>query len=188
MPQARTTLEPDKPIHRNLTGSFWRDSKKRHLQHRKNTRKKSPQYQWLFRQRRRSKRENFFREEYNTPCRKKQGSILQRQTGSIHGKYYLCTISVQMGSDGNAVYNIGKIQERSLPEIKGSSAKCGAQSGKTSFEKSIIPHAEKSKGKFSKGKPAAYSARTDTTFYSPVEQMVQDRNQYEALQAEIWRS
>ncbi len=54
------------------------------------------------------------------------------------GKYYLCTISVEKGKNGNAIYNIGKMQERSFPTMQnalsGSSANGGAQGGKPSFD------------------------------------------------------
>lgn len=53
------------------------------------------------------------------------------------GKYYRCRISVEIGVDGNAVYNIGDMKERSFPNIDGSSAKRGALNGKTSSADSI---------------------------------------------------
>lgn len=65
------------------------------------------------------------------------------------GKYYLTTISVHMGVNGNAIYNIGKMQERSFPGISGSSAKGGAQKGKTSLESSISQPEPKRNTKFS---------------------------------------
>ena len=69
------------------------------------------------------------------------------------GKYYLCTISVEIGADGNAVYNIGKMKERSFPDVqkalRGSSANGGAQVGSTSFENSIRDTSEKNNSKFS---------------------------------------
>lgn len=44
------------------------------------------------------------------------------------GKYYKTTISVSHGADGKMIYNIGKMQERSIPQISGSSdANTGAQ-------------------------------------------------------------
>nr|DAI33305.1 MAG TPA: MAEBL protein [Caudoviricetes sp.] len=44
------------------------------------------------------------------------------------GKYYKTTISVSQGADGKMIYNIGKMQERSIPQISGSSdANTGAQ-------------------------------------------------------------
>ena len=45
------------------------------------------------------------------------------------GRYYRLRISVAQGVDGNIVYNIGDIRERSLPHRAGSSAKSGALSG-----------------------------------------------------------
>ena len=46
------------------------------------------------------------------------------------GKYYQVMISVALGADGKMVYNIGQMQERSTPQINGSSAvNSGAQRG-----------------------------------------------------------
>ena len=53
------------------------------------------------------------------------------------GKYYQVTISVAMGADGNVVYNIGKIKERSKPSFSGSSEKYGARWGIASSDTSI---------------------------------------------------
>ena len=53
------------------------------------------------------------------------------------GKYYRLTISAAKGADGNVVYNIGNIEERSFPKIVGSSAKGGALNGKASSEKKV---------------------------------------------------
>lgn len=51
------------------------------------------------------------------------------------GKYYKTTISVSQGADGKMIYNIGKMQERSIPQISGSSdANTGAQRGDASKE------------------------------------------------------
>ena len=66
------------------------------------------------------------------------------------GKYYRVRISVEIGSDGNAVYNIGEMVERSFSTITGSSAKSGAQkSGKTSFNERVTHPAEEVKQSFS---------------------------------------
>lgn len=48
------------------------------------------------------------------------------------GKYYKTTISVAEGSGGSIVYNVGKMQERSTPQIDGSSGKAGALRGNAS--------------------------------------------------------
>ena len=49
------------------------------------------------------------------------------------GTYYAVTISVAQGKDGSMVYNIGQMQERSIPQINGSSVpKNGAQRGDAS--------------------------------------------------------
>lgn len=45
------------------------------------------------------------------------------------GKYYRLRISVAQGADGNIVYNIGDIKERSPLTVDGSSAGSGALSG-----------------------------------------------------------
>lgn len=46
------------------------------------------------------------------------------------GKYYEVRISVALGADGKMIYNIGQIQERSIPQINGSSSQTrGAQRG-----------------------------------------------------------
>lgn len=46
------------------------------------------------------------------------------------GKYYEVTISVALGADGKMIYNIGQMQERSIPQINGSSSQTkGAQRG-----------------------------------------------------------
>lgn len=48
------------------------------------------------------------------------------------GKYYKTTISVAQGTDGSVIYNVGKMQERSAPQIDGSSGKPGALRGNAS--------------------------------------------------------
>lgn len=48
------------------------------------------------------------------------------------GKYYKTTISVAEGTGGSIVYNVGKMQERSTPQIGGSSGKAGALRGNAS--------------------------------------------------------
>lgn len=57
------------------------------------------------------------------------------------GKYYRCVISVSIGKNGNAVYNIGEMKERSFSTaqkaLSGSSAKSGALGRETSSEDSI---------------------------------------------------
>ena len=53
------------------------------------------------------------------------------------GKYYRVKISVAHGPDGNLVYNIGDMQERSPATMTGSSAQGGALNGGTSSNGSI---------------------------------------------------
>lgn len=54
------------------------------------------------------------------------------------GRYYKTTISVSQGADGKMIYNIGKMQERSIPQINGSSdANTGAQRGDASSDNRV---------------------------------------------------
>ena len=64
------------------------------------------------------------------------------------GKYYRTRISVALGKDGSLVYNIGEMQERSTPQINGSSGNSGAQWGNASVN-SISTDGENVKPKFS---------------------------------------
>lgn len=64
------------------------------------------------------------------------------------GKYYRTRISVALGKDGSIVYNIGEMQERSTPQINGSSENSGAQRGNASGI-SILTDGENVKPKFS---------------------------------------
>lgn len=58
------------------------------------------------------------------------------------GKYYRCTISVSVSKNGNAVYNIGEMEERSFPTaqkaLSGSSANSGALGREASSQDSIL--------------------------------------------------
>lgn len=69
------------------------------------------------------------------------------------GTYYRCIISVSIGKNGNAVYNIGEMEERSFPTarkaLSGSSAKSGALGRETSFESSIRNLDDDVKSKYS---------------------------------------
>lgn len=64
------------------------------------------------------------------------------------GKYYRTRISVALGKDGSIVYNIGEMQERSTPQINGSSGNSGAQRGNASGT-SIPTEGENVKPQFS---------------------------------------
>ena len=64
------------------------------------------------------------------------------------GKYYRTRISVALGKDGSLVYNIGEMQERSTPQINGSSGNSGAQWGNASVN-SISTDGKNVKPKFS---------------------------------------
>lgn len=67
-------------------------------------------------------------------------------------KYYRTRISVALGEDGSIVYNIGDMQERSIPQINGSSGNSGAQRGNASTD-SISTSSGKVNEKFSLKKP-----------------------------------
>ena len=64
------------------------------------------------------------------------------------GKYYRTRISVALGKDGSIVYNIGEMQERSTPQINGSSGNSGAQRGNAS-DTSILTDSVNVKSQFS---------------------------------------
>lgn len=53
---------------------------------------------------------------------------------------------LRLKKDGNTVYNVGKMEERSIPSAVGSSAKGGAHKGNTSLTSSVPNSAEKVKG------------------------------------------
>ena len=72
------------------------------------------------------------------------------------GKYYRVRISVAIGSDGNIVYNIGEMQERSFPQVNGSSGNSGAQQGKTSFPSSVPNLSDGVKGNMAQLKSTAH--------------------------------
>ena len=65
------------------------------------------------------------------------------------GKYYRLKISAAKGKDGNVVYNIGDIKERSFPKVTGSSAKGGALNGKASSGGNLSQDVESVNRKFS---------------------------------------
>lgn len=96
------------------------------------------------------------------------------------GKYYLCTVSVAIGKDGNIVYNIGDMQERSLPTVQnaltGSSAEGGAQRGETSSKHSIYNAEEKSNSKFSVD-DAAYLSAVESVDIATAQRMVDEAAQ-----------
>lgn len=70
-------------------------------------------------------------------------------------KYYKVTVSTMIGKDGVRVYNVGKMQERSIPQVGGSSAEnSGAQTGNASVD-SISDSAGNSNTE-STGKRSAY--------------------------------
>lgn len=69
------------------------------------------------------------------------------------GKYYKVTISTAQSADGKMIYNIGQMQERSIPQINGSSAAdSGALRGNASVD-SLSRGVQNVKSKFSMETP-----------------------------------
>ena len=69
------------------------------------------------------------------------------------GKYYKVTISTAQSADGKIIYNIGQMQERSIPQINGSStANSGALRG-DALEDSLSRDTQNVKSKFSMETP-----------------------------------
>lgn len=74
------------------------------------------------------------------------------------GKYYKITISTAQSADGKMIYNIGQMQERSTPQIDGSStANSGALRGGASVD-SLSRGAQNVKSKFSGANTVEYIA------------------------------
>lgn len=77
------------------------------------------------------------------------------------GKYYKITISTAQSADGKMIYNIGQMQERSIPQIDGSSAaNSGALRGDASVD-SLSRGVQNVKLKFSGANTAEYIAGDD---------------------------
>lgn len=77
------------------------------------------------------------------------------------GKYYKITISTAQSADGKMIYNIGQMQERSIPQIDGSSAaNSGALRGDASVD-SLSRGVQNVKPKFSGSNTAEYIAGDD---------------------------
>jgi hypothetical protein len=77
------------------------------------------------------------------------------------GKYYKITISTAQSADGKMIYNIGQMQERSIPQIDGSSAaNSGALRGDASVD-SLSRSVQNVKPKFSGSNTAEYIAGDD---------------------------
>lgn len=77
------------------------------------------------------------------------------------GKYYKITISTAQSAGGRMIYNIGQMQERSTPQIDGSStANSGALRGGASVD-SLSRSAQNVKPKFSGANTAEYIAGDD---------------------------
>ena len=77
------------------------------------------------------------------------------------GRYYRLQMSVANGEKGSVPYNIGEIEERSLPKVTGSSAKGGALNGETSYEKSVPQEQAAVKQRFSYAGENANNADMD---------------------------
>lgn len=69
------------------------------------------------------------------------------------GTYYRISISAARNATGAVVYNIGEMEERSLPTLTGSSAGSGALSEKTSFSRSITENEAESNSEFGTTRP-----------------------------------
>ena len=90
------------------------------------------------------------------------------------GKYYRTRISVALGKDGSIVYNIGEMQERSTPQINGSSGNSGAQRGNAS-DTSILTDGENVNRKFSlKDIDSAYMEAVERGDTDAAQKIVED--------------
>lgn len=69
------------------------------------------------------------------------------------GKYYKVTISTAQSADGKMIYNIGQMQERSIPQINGSSAADSGALRGDALEYSLSRDTQNVKSKFSMETP-----------------------------------
>lgn len=69
------------------------------------------------------------------------------------GRHYKVTISTALNPDGKIVYNIGKMQERSIPQISGPSGNSGAQRGDASANSIPTSDGNVNTEKFSTARP-----------------------------------
>ena len=69
------------------------------------------------------------------------------------GKYYKITISTAQSADGKMIYNIGQMQERSIPQINGSSAADSGALRGDALEDSLSRDTQNVKSKFSMETP-----------------------------------
>lgn len=69
------------------------------------------------------------------------------------GKYYKVTISTAQSADGKMIYNIGQMQERSIPQINGSSAADSGALRGNALEYSLSRDTQNVKSKFSMETP-----------------------------------
>lgn len=69
------------------------------------------------------------------------------------GKYYKVTISTAQSADGKMIYNIGQMQERSIPQINGSSAADSGALRGDALEDSLSRDTQNVKSKFSMETP-----------------------------------
>ncbi len=89
------------------------------------------------------------------------------------GKYYRLYISVAQGADGNVVYHIGNIEERSFPNVIGSSAKNdGALKGKASSDARLPREGKNVNSKFSRDTDRSYMNAVDSGDTEAAQRMV----------------
>lgn len=77
------------------------------------------------------------------------------------GKYYKVTISTAQSADGKMIYNIGQMQERSIPQINGSSAADSGALRGDALEDSLSRDTQNVKSKFSGANTVEYIAGDD---------------------------
>lgn len=78
------------------------------------------------------------------------------------GRYYMVTISTALNPEGKIVYNIGKMQERSIPQISGSSGMSGALREDASIDSISTGGGNVNTEKFSTGRSIEEMAGVDT--------------------------
>lgn len=78
------------------------------------------------------------------------------------GRYYKVTISTALNPEGKIVYNIGKMQERSIPQISGSSGMSGALREDASIDSIPTSGGNVNTEKFSTGRSIGEMAAVDT--------------------------
>lgn len=84
------------------------------------------------------------------------------------GKYYKVTISTAQSADGKMIYNIGQMQERSIPQINGSSAADSGALRGDALEDSLSRDTQNVKSKFSGANTVEYIAGDDADRFAKV--------------------